>query len=116
MIVKRIVANFATTNMSGARHFYGDILGLPEIGAAFPGIVDDLDPCLLGTARREELRRKPRASYLEFRFSQYAPLRRARRVDKPNVPATCSLTVSAWCQRCLHDHTIAASVTVNAQV
>jgi|SRR5215813_5054312 len=28
MIVKRIVANFATTNMSEARHFYGDILGL----------------------------------------------------------------------------------------
>ena len=68
------------------------------------GIVDDLDPCLLGTARWEELRQQPRASYLEFRFSQHAPLRRARRVDEPNVPAACSLTVSAWCQRCLHDH------------
>ena len=80
------------------------------------GIVDDLDPCLPGTARWEELRQKPRASYLKFRFSQHAPLRRARRVDEPNVPAACSLTVSAWCQRCLHDHDIAAGVTVNAQV
>ena len=77
------------------------------------GIVDDLDPCLLGTAGWEELRQQPRARYLEFRFSQHTPLRRARGVDEPNVPAACSLTVSAWCQRCLHDDDIAAGITVN---